>query len=102
MSTTVVTLSRNAEAIAVITHSTSRIRHGSAPATLMARMATHWNTPVFRMTLAMTIMPRSRKITFQSTSWNASSWPMTPETIISTPPANAATVLWMSSVAISA
>ena len=44
-------------------------------------------------------MPASRKITLKSISSNARSWLTMPSRIISTPPARAASVLWMRSVA---
>jgi hypothetical protein len=74
ISTTVVTLSRNADATAVMRQRTTRMRQGSTPARRIARIATHWKTPVRRRTLAITIIPRSRKMTLKSIAPNASSW----------------------------
>ena len=66
ISSTVVTLSRNAEASAVTSTSKIITRSGEPLARLAAQMARNSNTPVFRSTLTMIIMPSSRKITFQS------------------------------------
>jgi hypothetical protein len=71
MSSTVVTLSRNAEAIAVMRTSRTIIRNGEPLARFAAQMATYSNTPVRRSTLTMTIIPNRRKTTSQSmpVSW---------------------------------
>jgi hypothetical protein len=66
-SSTVVTLSRNAEATAVMSTSRTMIRRGEPFARLAAQIAVYSNTPVLRSTPTMIIMPRSRKTTSQST-----------------------------------
>ena len=71
MSSTVVTLSSNAEATAVISTSRTITRSGEPLARLAAQIAVNSNTPVRRSTETMIIMPSSRKMTSQSTpvSW---------------------------------
>ena len=65
-SSTVVTLSRPADATAVIVHSRTSTRYGLPRARLAAQIATYSKTPVCLTTLTITIMPSSRKMTFQS------------------------------------
>ena len=71
ISSTVVTLSKKAEATAVMSTSSTITRNGEPLARLAAQMATYSNTPVRRSTPTMIIMPSSRKMTSQSTpvSW---------------------------------
>ena len=71
ISRTVVTLSRNAEAIAVMRTSRIITRSPEPPARLVAQIAAYSKTPVWRSTPTITIMPRSRKMTSQSipVSW---------------------------------
>ena len=66
-SSTVVTLSRNADAVAVISVSRIITRSGDPLARLAAQIATYSKTPVRRSTPTITIIPNSRKMTFQST-----------------------------------
>ena len=96
------TLSRNADATAVMTLRTTRMRYGSPPARRAARTAIQPKTPVFRMMPAKIIMPASRKMTLKSISSKARSWLTTPSRIMATPPAMAAIVLWSRSVAMAA
>ena len=65
-SSTVVTLSRSAEAPAVRRHSRTITRNGSPRARLAAQIARYSKMPVCRSTPTMTIMASSRKMTFQS------------------------------------
>lgn len=65
-SSTVVTLSRSAEAVAVMTTSMAMTRKGLALAFLTAQIARYSNMPVFFSTPTIVIMPISRKTTFQS------------------------------------
>ncbi len=65
-SSTVVTLSSSAEAVAVITTSIAITRNGSARARLTDQMARYSNRPVRLRTPTIIIMPMSRKMTFQS------------------------------------
>ena len=105
ISSTVVTLSRNADAIAVTRTRKIMIRSGEPPARFAAQMARNSNTPVCRSTPTMIIIPSSRKITFQSTPVSAeknASSAVTAVSASSTPaPANAVTTLGNRSIAIS-
>ena len=67
ISSTVVTLSSSADANAVI--STSRIisTYGRPRLRFADQMATYSKTPVWRSTETITIIPKSRKMTFHST-----------------------------------
>jgi hypothetical protein len=65
-SSTVVTLSRNAEATAVSAISITMMRNGLPSASFAQRTAAHSNTPVVDRTWTSTIIPINRKITFQS------------------------------------
>ena len=71
MSSTVVTLSSIADATAVIRTSRIITRSGDPLARLADQIAVNSNTPVRRSTETITIMPSSRKMTFQSmpVSW---------------------------------
>ena len=71
MSNTVVTLSSRADAIAVTSTSRIMTRSGEPRARLADQIATYSNTPVWRSTLTMIIMPSSKKMTSQSipVSW---------------------------------
>ena len=66
-SSTVVTLSSSADATAVITTSITMIANGLPRARLADQMARYSNTPVCLTMLTMTIIPSSKKMTFQST-----------------------------------
>ena len=66
-SSTVVTLSSRAEATAVMTISIAMTRKGRPRARFAAQIARYSKTPVWRSTPTMTIIPSSRKMTFQST-----------------------------------
>lgn len=61
------TLSRSAEATAVMTTSMAITRKGLAFAFFTDQMARYSNMPVFFSTPTIIIMPISRKMTFQST-----------------------------------
>ena len=65
-SSTVVTLSRNAESTAVISTSMTMIRNGRPFARFAAQIARYSNTPLCCRIPTMIIMPSSRKMTFQS------------------------------------
>ena len=62
----VVTLSKKADPTAVTSNSRIRIFSGDPLARLAAEMAMYSNTPVWRTTLTMIIIPRSRNMTSQS------------------------------------
>ena len=100
--TTVVTLSNKADAPAVSRHIMMSTRSGRPFPSLAAITASQVNTPVWRIVLAMIIMPINRKITFQSTDSNACSCESTPDRMINIAPASAAIVLCNRSVAITA
>ena len=79
-SSTVVTLSSRAEAKAVIRTSRTIIRNGRARARCADQIARNSKTPVCRRTPTITIIPNSRKMTFQSipvSSEKKISWPRT-------------------------
>ena len=65
-SSTVVTLSSNADANAVTSTSRIMMRSGEPRARLAAQIATYSKTPVCRSTLTMTIIPNSKKMTSQA------------------------------------
>ena len=67
ISSTVVTLSSRAEATAVMMTRSTIIRNGRACARCADQMARNSKTPVCRRTPTITIIPKSRKMTFQST-----------------------------------
>ena len=67
-STTMVTLSRNAEVTAVTKERITNMRKGSPFPNRTAWSAIHWKRPVSFRTLAIIIMAARRKITFQSTA----------------------------------
>ena len=106
MSSTVVTLSSAAEATAVITHSRAITRNGRPRARFAAQIATYSNTPVWRSTPTITIIPKSRKTTFQSipvsSEKKVSSGPTMPTARTTPAPASAATTRLTFSEAISA
>ncbi len=62
----IVTLSRIGDAMAVMTISITMSRNGFPRERLAAQIARKSNTPVCLITPTMTIMPSSRKMTFQS------------------------------------
>ncbi len=66
-SSTVVTLSRNADATAVSSTSMTMMGKGRPRAFFADQIARNSNSPVCLTTLTMTIMPSRRKMTFQST-----------------------------------
>ncbi len=105
ISSTVVTLSSSAEAAAVITSNITMIRKGRPRARFAAQIAAYSNTPVWRTTPTITIIPSSRKTTFQSTPVsslkNATCTSTTPSTTIAAAPPSAAATRWIRSVAIS-
>ena len=71
ISRTVVTLSSSADAIAVMRISSTISGNGRPRARLAAQIARYSKMPVSRITPTMIIMPRSRKMTFQSTPVSA-------------------------------
>ena len=95
-----VTLSRNALRSAVIPERRSRIAIGSPRATRTVRTASQPKTPVRRRTPAMIIIPKRRKMTFQSTAWKPASWVTIPRRMTATAPSRAASVRSMRSEAI--
>ncbi len=100
------TLSSSADAAAVITTSSTMSRYGLPRARLAAQIARCSKTPVCLSTPTITIMPSSRKMTFQSTPLSleknaASALLAWISSMIPAPPRAAAT-RWMRSVAISA
>ena len=104
ISSTVVTLSRNADASAVIRTSSSITRNGEPFARLAAQMATYSNTPVRRSTETMIIIPSSRKMTSQSMpvsgEKNASSAEAMPRAKMMPAPASAVVTFGIRSLAI--
>ena len=66
MSSTETTLGRTAEASAMTSVSRIMIRSGEPLARLTAQIAAYSNTPVWRRTLTMIIMPSIKKMTSQS------------------------------------
>ena len=103
ISNTVVTLSRRAEAPAVIKASRIITRSADPFARLDAQMAMYSKTPVCRRTPTITIIPSSRKITFQSMpvsrEKNMSSAPAMPAAAMTAAPPSAALTLLIFSVA---
>ena len=85
------------------THSITISRYGLPRAVLAAQIATYSNTPVCRSTETITIMPSSRKMTFQSTpvcsAKNAFSASVMCSSSISAAPPSATLVRWTLSVA---
>ncbi len=101
-STTVVTLSRKAESSAVIVDMAMSRRSGWPRERRTARTPSQRKKPVWRSAPAMTIMPASRKMTFQSTAPKASSWSMMPMNTRHRPARSATSVRSSRSVAMSA
>ena len=66
ISSTMVTFGSAADATAVMRTRRIITRNGEPPARLAAQIATYSNTPVWRSTPTITIVPSSRKITSQS------------------------------------
>ena len=101
---TVVTLSRSAEANAVMSTSRTIIRNGRPRARCAAQIARNSKTPVCRRIPTITIIPKSRKMTFQSipvSSEKKMSWPrVAPMTTISAAPTSATVTRLKRSVAI--
>ena len=95
VSSTVVTLSRNAENTAVTIDIMRRMPHGRASTFFADQIATYWNRPERRVMLTISIMPRRRPSVFQSTARIASSWLSTP-TRISRPAPSSATIARLS------
>ena len=104
ISSTVVTLSSAAEATAVTTTRMTMTRNGRPLARLAAQIARYSNTPVRLQDATMSIIPSSRKMTFQSmpdsSEKNACSASVAPISSISTAPPSAAATRWIFSVAI--
>jgi hypothetical protein len=105
ISSTVVTLSRNADTNAVTSTSNTMTRKGRPLARLVAQMARYSKAPVRLRTATMSIMPMSRKMTFQSmpasSEKNACSASVAPMTSTIAAPPRAAATRWIFSVAIS-
>ena len=102
-SSTVVTLSRNAENTAVTSASITMMPQGSAFTFLADHTATYWNTPHLRVMATITIMPVSSPRVLKSTpSRSAACWVMTPLMIISTAPISAMIARFRRSVMIAA
>ena len=103
-SSTVVTLSSNADAEAVITTRITITRNGLPRARLTAQIARYSKMPVWRSTPTITIIPSSRNTTFQSTpdssEKNAASASVIPSASITPAPPSAAATRWIRSVAI--
>ena len=103
MSSTVVTLSSAAEATAVTTTSVTITRNGLPRACFTARIATYSKTPVRFRTPTMSIIPSSRKMTFQSMpasgEKNACSASVAPTRRRTTAPPRATFTRWIFSVA---
>ena len=68
VSSTVVTLSRNAENTAVTIDIISRMPQGRASTFFADQIATYWNSPERRVMLTISIMPSRRPSVFQSTA----------------------------------
>ena len=98
------TLSSRAEANAVTSTSRIMIRSGDPLARLAAQIAMYSKTPVWRRTPTMIIIPKSRKMTFQSIPVSCekktSSAPMMPRASTIAPPHRATSVLLTRSLAI--
>jgi hypothetical protein len=98
----VVTLSRNGEAMAVMAISITMSRYGRPCDRLAAQIARKSNTPVCLMMLTITIIPNSRKMTFQSmpscSEKNTSDPGVSPSTAIA--PAAISTVLTLSAFSV--
>ena len=92
ISTTVVTLSRNAETTAVTTARMISSRSGWPCDARTDRIASHSKNPVCARIPASTIIPASRKMTLRSMASKACSWSRTPRTTIARPPSRAAMV----------
>ena len=102
ISTTVVTLSRNAESSAVIVARISSSRIGCPSESITERTASHSKNPVLDRIDAITIIPTSRKMTLRSIAAKASCWSRMPSTTIRRPPMSAIRVRSQRSIAISA
>ena len=103
-SSTVVTLSSAAEATAVTTTRMTMTGNGRPRAFLAAQIARYSNRPVRFSTATISIIPSSRKMTFQSmpdsSEKNACSASVAPITSIIDAPPRAAATRWIFSVAI--
>jgi hypothetical protein len=106
MSRTVVTLSRNADATDVTITRSTMTRKGRPLARLVAQIARYSNAPVRLSTDTMSIIPTSRKMTFQSipasSEKNACSASVAPISSMIAAPPRAAATRWIFSVAIRA
>ena len=103
MSSTVVTLSSAADATAVTSTRITITRNGRPLARFAAQIATYSNAPVRFRTATISIIPSSRKMTFQSTpdssEKNACSASVAPMSSINDAPPRAAATRWIFSVA---
>jgi hypothetical protein len=99
-------LSSSAEADAVIRQNITMIRNGLPRAFFADQIARNSNTPVCFITPTMTIIPSSRKMTFQSipasSEKNAASASVSPSASMNQAPPSAAATRFTRSVAISA
>ena len=89
VSSTVVTLSRNAENTAVTIDIISRMPHGRASTFFADQIATYWKSPERRVMLTISIMPSSSPSVLKSTAPTASFWSRTPVRISSPAPSSA-------------
>lgn len=105
ISRTVVTLSSHADRNAVAKIRSTISRYGRPCDRLAAQIATNSNSPVRLRTETISIMPSSRKMTFQSipatSEKNACSGRVAPISSMTTAPPRAAVTRWTLSVAIS-
>ena len=105
ISSTVVTLSSTADAAAVTTTRIVITRNGRPRARLAAQIATYSNAPVRWITATISIIPNSKKMTFQSipdsSEKNACSASVAPISSITVAPPSAAATRCTRSVAIS-
>ncbi len=82
-SRTVVTLSRNAEVVAVTSEIITRMPQGLALTFLVDQIARYWKMPDWRVMATINIMPISRPMVLKSMPRMAASWLRMPSTIIS-------------------
>ena len=89
VSSTVVTLSRNAENTAVTIDIMSMMPHGRASTFFADQIATNWNRPERRVMLTISIIPSRSPSVLKSTAAIASFWSSTPTRIRSPAPSSA-------------
>ena len=98
--TTTVTLSRNADATAVMTHKRQRVRKPSPRTSCAALIAAHSKAPVLANMFARDIIPANRSTTSRFTCDSASCSDITPRKTIAIAPSTATTTWGMRPVAI--